>query len=89
VWNNGIGLSITALNSTLKNSSFNYNGFSGIAGGMSDSLLENNTTNFNNWRGTWGGQKGWWLGGVKMHESVNQVVRRSPGHRQSHHGVLV
>jgi hypothetical protein len=74
-WNNAMGISIGASRSTIRDSAFNYNGFLGINGGMSHSLLENNTTNFNNWRGTWGGQKGWWLAGVKMHGTVNQVVR--------------
>jgi hypothetical protein len=75
VWNNAHGLSIGASHSTIRDSVFNYNGFQGIGGGMSHSLLENNATNFNNWRGTWGGQKGWWLAGVKMHRTINQVVR--------------
>jgi hypothetical protein len=75
LWNNAIGLAIGASHSTIRDSAFNYNGFLGINGGMSHSLLENNATNFNNWRGTWGGQKGWWLAGVKMHRTINQVVR--------------
>jgi hypothetical protein len=74
-WNNGSGLPIGGQFITIRNSAFNYNGFGGIMGGASHSVLENNSTNFNNWRGTWGGQKGWWMGGVKMHESVNQTVR--------------
>jgi hypothetical protein len=75
LWNNAIGLAIGASYSTIRDSAFNYNGFLGINGGMSHSLLENNATNFNNWRGTWGGQKGWWLAGVKMHRTINQIVR--------------
>jgi hypothetical protein len=74
-WNNGSGLPIGGQFITIRNSVFNYNGFGGIMGGASHSVLENNSTNFNNWRGTWGGQKGWWMAGVKMHESVNQTVR--------------
>ena len=74
-WNNGGGLALTADRVTLRNNQILYNGFGGIGGQLDRALLENNVTSYNNWRGAMGGQTGWWMAGVKLHESIDNLVR--------------
>ena len=76
LWNNVAGLSLTQGDHfTIRDSVFNYNGFSGIVGGLTNSVLDGCETNYNNWRGDWGNTYGWWLAGVKLQRSTNILVR--------------
>lgn len=76
-WNNGMGLRIVGSGWTVRKSSFNYNGFSGISGDYpcGNVVFDNVTTNFNGWRAHRGGEIGWFTGGVKMHTVDGMVVR--------------
>jgi hypothetical protein len=81
-WNAGHGLSLAnsaaeprSLHFTLRDCAADYNGFSGISGGTARTLWERNRTNFNNWRGFMGDQTSWWIGGVKLHNTEDHVVR--------------
>ena len=75
LWNSSTGLNITGDNWTVRNSVFEYNGFSGIgAGGCHNILFDGNETNFNVWRAWRGGESGWSYAGVKMHETTGQRV---------------
>lgn len=78
IWNNGMGLKVIGDNWTIRNSEFNYNGYSGITvDGVSRNIVfEDNSTNFNGWRAFRGGEIGWFTGGVKVHTTDGVIVRR-------------
>lgn len=81
LWNSGTGLSLMGQDWTIRNSRFNYNGFSGIATGISRNVLwEDNETSFNVWRAWRGGEIGYFTGGFKAHEII--------GHRIEGHTAL-
>jgi hypothetical protein len=77
LWNSSNGLKIFGSRFTLRKTESSYNGFSGISSGEIENVIfEDTTTNFNNWRGYWGGEVQWFVGGVKMHNTTGQIVRR-------------
>jgi hypothetical protein len=75
--NNGMGLHLRGSDVTVRRSQFNHNGYSGIQTNfLNGSWFFENETNFNNWRGWSGKVDGWFVGGVKFHQTKNQVTQR-------------
>ena len=76
-WNNSAGLRLFGNYVTIRDSEFNHNGMSGLAGQLGQLVMEDTATNYNNWRGAWGGMYGWNWGGVKFGGEFggNQTIR--------------
>ena len=71
--NSGTGLRLRSSdNVTVKDSTFNNNGTSGISTRRLDGVLMHNVdAEYNNWRGELGGYRGWFVGGIKNHYIEN------------------
>lgn len=77
VHNNGMALHLRGTRVTVRQSQFNYNGYSGVQTNfLNDAEFFETESNFNNWRGHSGGAVGWFTGGMKFHQTTNQVSRR-------------
>lgn len=78
--NNWIGLSLSGSNGlTIRRSTANQNGATGIDGyKLKNVLLENTDTSYNNWRGALGRFYGWSVAGAKFGAMHGAVIR---GHR--------
>lgn len=78
LWNSGSALTIAGTNWTVRDSTFNYNGLSGIStsGDCANVVFDGCETSFNCWRAWRGGENDWSFGGVKMHGTDGQLVRR-------------
>ena len=75
LWNNGQALYLNGLeNVTVRQSSFNYNGWKAVGNRILKNVLwVDNETNFNLWRKLWGQGGGWFSAGNKNGQ-VEQVV---------------
>lgn len=76
-WNGGFGVKIgTGRNVTVRDSAFTYNGHSGVnTGTMHNVLVDRCDLSFNNWRGHLGGLYGWAVGGIKLHQMYDCLIR--------------
>lgn len=75
-WNNYQGLYLYKTeNVTVKNSTFNYNGFMGVSSdNMVNGLWIGNSTNFNNWRGHLSDWRGWAIAASKHHHARDVLL---------------
>jgi hypothetical protein len=86
---NGYGLlQLRGEHWTIRDSDFEYNGAAGIqTQNFPFSVIEGCRTNFNNWRGHLGGQTGWYVGGIKLHQVQNVILRNHEAVGNGCHGV--
>lgn len=77
VWNNAHGLRpFGGLNWTIRDSVFNYNGYSGMQINQLENFkMLNCDTSMNNWRGSWADFYSWFIGGAKIHEGNGHYVK--------------
>lgn len=76
-WNNGFGAKVQhGKNVTVRNCRFHHNGHSGINFNVNANvLMEDCDMSFNNWRGHLGGLYGWAVGGTKLHQMRDCLLR--------------
>ncbi|MDX2066569.1 MAG: hypothetical protein SFX74_12590 [Fimbriimonadaceae bacterium] len=74
-WNATTGFKMAGRHWTIRDSTFNHNGYSGISGDATENALwQRNFTNFNVWRAWRAGELGYFTGGFKLHELDGQRI---------------
>jgi hypothetical protein len=77
LWNNANAIrTFSGKNWTIRNSQFNYNGYSGFqSAGLDNLLMTDSETSYNNWRGSWGKVYSWFIGGAKIHQGRGHLIK--------------
>lgn len=79
-WGSGTGLRVAGDQWTIRNTTLNYNGFSGLTTGKIRNLVLRDTeASFNGWRAHWSGETSWFTGGLKIHQAEGNAVENHIG----------